>query len=69
MAKKTNTGARTEMSTVVEEPSFKLVRLVLPQNVHGIFRVEAAKEGMSMAGMARRLVEGWVAERTRANSR
>lgn len=41
----------------------KLVRLVLPQHVHQAFRVESAKEGVSMAAMARRLIEEWVSRR------
>ena len=64
MAKKTTAEEWTRMPSDLEEPATKLVRLVLPQSVHAQFRVEAAKEGVSMAGMARRLVEEWVAERT-----
>ena len=41
----------------------KLVRLELPPEVQKQFRVEAAKEGMSMAAMARRVVEEWIAKR------
>ena len=37
-----------------------LVRLELPKSTHQDFRVEAAKEGRSMANMARRLVEEWL---------
>jgi plasmid stability protein len=43
-----------------------LVRLELPKSTHQDFRVEAAKEGRSMANMARRLVEEWLAKRKAA---
>ena len=63
MAKKrTETGGR-KMPTVAEEPGLKLVRLELPPDVQLQVRVEAAKEGLSMAAMARRLVENWVKQR------
>jgi hypothetical protein len=41
----------------------KIVRLELPDALHKQFRVEAAKEGVSMASMARRLVEEWMSKR------
>jgi hypothetical protein len=50
------------MATVTETKP-KPVRVDLDPRVHRELRVEAAKEGMSMAGMARRLVEEWVAKR------
>jgi hypothetical protein len=47
----------------VSESGLKLVRLELPPNVHQRFRVEAAKEGLPMAAMARRVIEEWIAKR------
>jgi len=49
------------MLAVETEP--KSIRLELPADVHREFRIEAAKEGMSMASVARRLVEEYLAER------
>ena len=49
-----------------EETGLKLVRLELPTDVHKQFRVEAAREGLSMAAMARKLVEEWIAGRSQA---
>jgi hypothetical protein len=63
MAKKrAQTGGR-KMPAVVERSGLKLIRLELPPDVQLQFRVEAAKEGLSMAAMARRLVEEWMAKR------
>jgi hypothetical protein len=53
------------MRATSQERGLKLVRLELPPDVQQRFRVEAAKEGMSMAAMARRVVEEWVAKRTK----
>jgi plasmid stability protein len=53
------------MPATTEVRGLKLVRLELPYDVQKQFRVEAAKEGMSMAAMARRVVEEWVAKRTK----
>ena len=61
MAKKR--AERTIMPAVAEETGLKLVRLELTPDVHKQFRVEAAKEGLSMAALARRLVEEWTAKR------
>lgn len=63
MAKKTTTEEGKKMPAVAEEPGLVLVRLELTPDVHKQFRVEAAKEGVSMAKMARRLIEEWVAKR------
>ena len=41
----------------------KLIRLELSDAAHRDFRVEAAKEGLPMAIMARRLVEEWITKR------
>ena len=54
------------MPATTEERGLKLVRLELPPDVQKQFRVEAAKEGMSMAAMARRVVEEWVAKRVKS---
>jgi plasmid stability protein len=51
------------MPAIAEETGLELVRLEMPSEVHKQFRVEAAKEGLSMAAMARRLVEEWTAKR------
>jgi hypothetical protein len=42
------------------ETEAKSIRLELPPDVHQKFRVEAAKEGTSMAAVARRLVEEYL---------
>lgn len=63
MAKKRTELVGKRMPAVAEEIGLKLVRLEMPPDVHKQFRVEAAKEGLSMAAMARRLVEEWVAKR------
>jgi hypothetical protein len=55
------------MPATTQERGLKLVRLELPPDVQKQFRVEAAKEGMSMAAMARRIVEDWVAKRVKAS--
>ena len=46
------------MIAVEVEP--KSIRLELPPKIHQQFRVEAAKEGMSMAAVARPLVEDYL---------
>jgi len=61
----TTTEEGKKMSAVAKQTGLKLVRLELPSDVHGQFRVEAAKEGMSMAALARRLIEKWTANRKR----
>ena len=50
-------GAKRMSAVEVEAKS---IRLELPPDVHQKFRVEAAKEGMSMAAVARRLVEEYL---------
>jgi hypothetical protein len=63
MAKRSEQAGGKKMPMVAAETELKLVRLGLPESVHRQFRVEAAKENVSMAAMARRLVEEWVAKR------
>ena len=63
MAKKRAEMGGRKMSAVVEETGLKLVRLELPTDVHKQFRVEAAKEGLSMAALARKLVKEWTTKR------
>jgi hypothetical protein len=63
MAKKTTTQGGKTMPAVTDEAALMLVRLELSKDIHKQFRVEAAKEGVSMAKMARQLVEEWVAKR------
>jgi plasmid stability protein len=60
MARKQARGTKP-VTTVETEP--KSIRLELPPDVHQLFRVEAAKEGKSMAAVARKLVEEWMARR------
>jgi hypothetical protein len=45
---------------IAVETEAKSIRLELPPHVHRNFRVEAAKEGMSMAAVARRLVNEYL---------
>jgi plasmid stability protein len=45
------------------ESEAKSIRLELPADVHQNFRVESAKEGKSMAAVARQLVEDWLRKR------
>lgn len=42
------------------ETKARSIRLELPANEHQLFRVEAAKEGATMAAVARRLVLDWL---------
>jgi hypothetical protein len=48
---------------VSAQEDVRAVRLELPLEIHKQFRIEAAKEDTSMASIARRLVEEWVAKR------
>jgi plasmid stability protein len=57
MARAKAKGAKNVIATEIEAKS---IRLELPPDVHQQFRVEAAKEGMSMAAVARRLVEDYL---------
>jgi hypothetical protein len=60
MARAKSKGAKGMVGT---ENEAKSIRLELPPDVHHTFRVEAAKEGMSMAAVARRLVEQYLSKR------
>ncbi len=60
MARRQSKGAK-QMTAV--ESEVKSVRLELSPDVHRDFRIEAAKEGQSMAALAKKLVEEWVAKR------
>jgi plasmid stability protein len=51
---------KEEKSMIAVEVEPKSIRLELPPDIHQKFRVEAAKEGMSMAAVARRLVEDYL---------
>ena len=57
MAKKRTVAEKTIMPAVAEDVELKLVRLELTPDVHKQFRIEAAREGLSMAALARKLVE------------
>lgn len=52
-------GKGKAMPAAVETEA-KSIRLELPPEMHQQFRVEAAKEGASMAAVARRLVEEYL---------
>ncbi|MHB1558585.1 MAG: hypothetical protein ACYC61_14100 [Isosphaeraceae bacterium] len=54
------TNAKGKVMPAVVENEAKSIRLELPPAVHQEFRVEAAKEGLSMAAVARRLVEDYL---------
>ena len=60
MARTQTKGSKNMPET---ETGPKSVRLQLPADVHQQFRVEAAKEGTSMAVVARQLVEDWLKKR------
>jgi hypothetical protein len=63
MAKKRVEAEGKKVPTATQETGLKLVRLELPPDVQRQFRIEAAKEGLSMAALARKLVEEWTAKR------
>jgi hypothetical protein len=62
MARKQITGGKTVPATTILD-QVRAVRLELPLDLHKQFRIEAAKEDTSMAAIARRLVEEWMAKR------
>jgi hypothetical protein len=62
MARKQAKGKKAVPETATTE-QVRAVRLELPLELHKEFRVEAAKEDTSMAAIARRLVEEWMAKR------
>ena len=62
MARKQTKGKK---DVIALETEVKSVRLELSPETHRIFRIESAKEGMSMAAMAKKLVEEWISRRVR----
>jgi hypothetical protein len=60
MPRKTSKGGKPVDAAGTE---LKAVRLELTLEAHKLLRVEAAKEGMSMASLVRRLVEEYLAVR------
>jgi hypothetical protein len=62
MARKQTKESKTMPATETAE-QVRAVRLELPLDIHKEFRIEAAKEDTSMAAIARRLVEEWIAKR------
>lgn len=62
MARKQTKGDKP-MPATVSPDQVRAVRLELPLELHKQFRIEAAKEDTSMAAIARRLVEEWMAKR------
>jgi hypothetical protein len=62
MARKQTKGEKAVPTTTSSE-QVRAVRLELPIELHKQFRIEAAKEDTSMAAIARRLVEEWMAKR------
>jgi hypothetical protein len=55
------------MPATTQERGLRLVRLELPPDVQKQLRIEAAKEGMSMAAMTRRVIEEWIARRVKGS--
>lgn len=62
MPRKQRRGKTVDASGTV----LKAVRLELPEKTHYVLRVEAAKNQMSMAGYARKLIEDALARKTAA---
>ena len=63
MAKRRSNGTKQTLRKAPDETQGKFVRLELDPRMHQDFRVKAAKEGLSMAVMAKKLVEKWVTTR------
>jgi hypothetical protein len=63
---RTKTKGAGKMPATAAEAEIKSVRLELDGVTHREFRIEAAREGQSMAALAKRLVEEWVAKRKAA---
>jgi ParG len=61
--------ARKASTKKVETAVTKPVRVDLAPDVHQDFRVESAKEGISMAAMAKRLVDEWVEKRRKGRAK
>ena len=57
------TKGKVEMSTTATEPKLRAVRLELPENVHTLLRLEAAKQDTSLAALARIAVEEYLSRR------
>jgi hypothetical protein len=55
--------AKRTKPVIATEVEMKSVRLELSEEAHRQFRIESAKEGVSMAAMAKKLVEDWIAKR------
>jgi hypothetical protein len=55
--------AKESNPVIAAELDVKSVRLELSPDMHRRFRIEAAKEGQSMAALAKRLVEDWISKR------
>jgi hypothetical protein len=63
MARRQAIAGKPRENSSVDRSGRKLVRLELTSETHRRFRVEAAKEGLPMAIMARSLIEKWLTER------
>jgi hypothetical protein len=68
MARKQTTGGKPMPASATSD-EVRAVRLELPIELHKQFRIEAAKEDTSMAAIARRLVEEWMARRAKGGSK
>jgi hypothetical protein len=63
MARKQAKAENKAVPPIATAEQVRAVRLELPLELHKQFRIEAAKEDTSMAAIARRLVEEWMAKR------
>jgi hypothetical protein len=66
MARK-QTKVEKAMPATASPEKVRAVRLELPLDLHKQFRIEAAKEDTSMAAIARRLVEEWMAKKAKGS--
>jgi hypothetical protein len=62
MARKQTKG-NPAMSPTAAESKLRAVRLELPENVHTLLRLEAAKQDTSLAALARIAVEEYLSRR------
>lgn len=62
MARKQTKGS-ADMNVVEAESKLRAVRLELPEDVHKLLRLEAAKQDTSLAALARTAVEDYLSKR------
>jgi hypothetical protein len=58
---------KPEMSAIEAKP--KPIRLALPPDLHQQFRVEAAMQGTNMAILARRIIQEYLAKRSKGGTK